>query len=87
MSYINRSSIQNMSIQWTPPNYEYMSSQPPDYSSAGLSTPTTEISKDLIKINESKDQSYYSMLEGTWRGVLAGISTFTILEIFRNFFF
>ena len=89
MSYNNHSMIQNIPIQWTPPTYEYMSSQPPAYSSsdaAGLNTSNSEFSKDLIKINEhieSKYEGYYS----TWRGVLAGISTFTILEIFGNFFF
>jgi hypothetical protein len=78
-----------------PPPYEYMS-PPPSYAIgevAGLinqenlsSIQSSSIGKELMKINEHmepKEQNYYS----TWSGVLAGISTFTILEIFRNFFF
>jgi hypothetical protein len=80
------------------PRYEYITStqpQPPSYSSSDVAGSLSEQhhlivkennSKELMKINEHlevKEQSYYS----AWRGVLAGISTFTILEIFRNFFF
>ena len=82
------------------PRYEYMSStqfQPPAYSSSDAAGSVTgsdgdkhsveeNSSRELMKINEHlevKEENYYS----TWRGVLAGISTFTILEIFRKFFF
>lgn len=88
-----------MSYSIHPPPYEYMSPiqpSPPKYvreDVAGLEkkenismTNPSSSGKELMKINEhmeTKEQNYYS----TWRGILAGVSTFTILEIFRNFFF
>jgi hypothetical protein len=67
--------------------YEYMSPiQPPPPYGIGDAAGSEKKELSLIKINENiepKQENYYS----TWRGVLAGISTFTIFEIFRNFFF